>query len=202
MEILSFTSKEAKEILNHEGVLAFPTETVYGFGFRWDSPLAYDRLCKIKNRRPDKPIAVMTGTTFDLSQFFEISPRAKKVMDAFLPGPLTCLVKAKENAPTQTHLGTFVAGIRIPNKKELLSFLNDLPYPLQVTSANRSGEPALKDFKDVYDLFLNEPLVEGMIEGECQSGTPTTVVDLQGDSPLVIRQGEITKEEIESVFYR
>ncbi len=201
MEILSFQSPEAKEILEKGYVLALPTETVYGLGVIWDSKEAYERLCQAKNRRPDKPIAVMTGKNFDLSIYFEISPQAKKVMDHFLPGPLTCLVKAKPTAPEQTHLGTYVAGIRIPEKEELLDFLDFLGHPLQVTSANISGDPAICDFNDVYATFENCPLVKGIIKGNCQSGTPTTVVDLTGDKPVVIRQGEITKEEIEKVFF-
>ena len=84
MEILSFQSPEAKEILEKGYVLALPTETVYGLGVIWDSKEAYERLCQAKNRRPDKPIAVMTGKNFDLSIYFEISPQAKKVMDHFL----------------------------------------------------------------------------------------------------------------------
>lgn len=200
MEIISFTSSLAKEFLDKHLVLALPTETVYGLGVKWDSSEAYERLCQVKNRRPDKPIAVMAGTNFDLGKYFEISPRAKKVMNHFLPGPLTCLVKAKDIAPEQTHLGTFIAGIRIPDKKELLDFLNGLNYPLQVTSANISGQQALVHFNDVYDLFKDEPLVGGIIKGSCDSGRPTTVVDLTGDKIKVIRQGEITKEEIEAVF--
>lgn len=201
MEILSFQSPEAKGIVKKGYVLALPTETVYGLGVAWDDKQAYERLCQAKNRRPDKPIAVMAGKNFDLIKYFEISPNAKKVMDHFLPGPLTCLVKAKANAPEQTHLGTFVAGIRIPDKKELLDFLDSLGHPLQVTSANISGQPAQEDFNDVYATFENCPLVQGIIKGTCQSGTPTTVVDLTGEAPVIIRQGEITKEEIDKVFY-
>ena len=70
-----------------------------------------------------------------------------------------------------------------------------------MTSANISGDPAICDFNDVYATFENCPLVKGIIKGNCQSGTPTTVVDLTGDKPVVIRQGEITKEEIEKVFF-
>lgn len=202
MKILNSFSFEAKDVLDEDMVLALPTETVYGVGIRWNSPLAYERLCECKRRRPDKPIAVMVGQKFDLSEYFEISENAKRVMDKFLPGPLTCLVKAKENAPEQTHLGTYIAGIRIPDKKELLEFLNSLPYPLQVTSANISGQPSLKEFSDVYDVFKDSKEVKAIVKGECLSGTPTTVVSLMGDKPVVIRQGEITQKQIDDVFYK
>ena len=200
MKILSFESFEAKDILENGYVLALPTETVYGVGVRWDDMKAYQRLAACKRRNPEKPIAVMTGRKFDLSRYFEITPQAKKVMDRFLPGPLTCLVKAKDDAPWQTHLGTKVAGIRIPDKKELVDFLDTLDWPLQVTSANISGQPSTKEFEDVKKIFSEDENVQGIIRGTCDSGTPTTVVSLIGDRPVVIRQGEITLEQIEEVF--
>lgn len=201
MKTLTFKSIEAKEILLNEGVLALPTETVYGLGIRWDSEKAYDDLFAIKKRKPDKPVAVMISNHFDLDKHFDISSNAKKVMNKFLPGPLTCLVKVK-NVPYQAHLGTNIAGIRMPGSKELLDFLDFVEVPLQVTSANLSGEPAIKDFNLVYKTFSNDSRVQGIIKGECNSGTPTTVVDLTKDRPVVIRVGEISLEDIEEAFYK
>lgn len=201
MKILSFEDKEAREIVEDGYVLALPTETVYGVGVRFDDEEAYERLCKAKNRRPEKAIAVMCSSSFPLDKYFEISEGAKRVMDKFLPGPLTCLVKAKESAPYQTHLGTGIAGIRIPAKEELLSFLSSLPFALQVTSANISGEPATAEFSEVYETFKDKEEVHGIVKGTCQSGTPTTVVDLTKEKPIIIRQGDITMEEIEKTFY-
>lgn len=201
MKTLTFKSIEAKEILLNNGVLALPTETVYGLGIRWDSEKAYDDLFSIKKRKPDKPVAVMLSNHFDLDKHFDISSNAKKVIDKFLPGPLTCLVLVKD-VPYQAHLGTNVAGIRMPGSKELLDFLDLVGVPLQVTSANLSGEPAIKEFTKVYETFKNDGRVQGIIKGECNSGTPTTVVDLTKDKPVVIRVGEISLKDIEDVFYR
>ncbi len=201
MNVLSFQSEEAKEILKKGSVLALPTETVYGLAVKWDDEEAYKRLCAAKRRSPEKPIAVMVGTKFDLSEYFEISPATKRVMDHFLPGPLTCLVKAKKNAPFQSHLGTYVAGIRIPQKKELLDFIDALGFPLQVTSANISGEKATALFAEVSSTFENTPSVEGIIKGECDSGMPTSVVSFTGSEPILLRQGEITKDEIDDVYF-
>ncbi len=202
MKKLTFQDEEAKKIVEGGYVLALPTETVYGLGVRFDDENAYERLCKAKNRRPDKAIAVMCSANFPLEQYFEISEGARRVMDRFLPGPLTCLVKAKENAPYQTHLGTHIAGIRIPDKKELLDFLSSFPFALQVTSANMSGEKATPDYEDVLRIFRDSEEVKGIVKGTCKSGTPTTVVDLTKEKPIVLREGEITLSEIESVFYK
>ncbi len=197
----SFSDPRAKDILLQGEVLALPTETVYGVGVRFDDENAYQRLCQCKGRSPSKPIAVRCGPDFPLDDYFLLTPAIKRVRKKFLPGPLTVLVKAKESAPYQTHLGTFVAGIRIPGKKELLDFLSSLPFALQVTSANRSGSPALKDRKNVIEVFKDSPLVKAIVEGKCESGTPTTVVSLVGDSPLIIRQGDVKKEEINRAFF-
>ncbi|MFA6624214.1 MAG: L-threonylcarbamoyladenylate synthase [Bacilli bacterium] len=202
MDILEFTDEKARKIVEDGYVLALPTETVYGLGVRWDSEEAYERLVKAKNRRPDKPIAVMCSKDFDLSPYFVITPGIKRVMDKFLPGPLTVLVKTKDEAPNQSHLGTFVAGIRIPGKKDLLDFLSSLPFPLQVTSANLSGEPATSSFDEVYNIFKDTKDVEGIVKGTCKSNVPTTVVSLLDDEVKVIRQGEIKEEDIRKAYYQ
>lgn len=200
MEIINFNDTKAKELLIDNQVIALPTETVYGLGIRFDSQLAYDRLCKAKKRNPDKAIAIMCSLHFDFDKYFEISLKAKKVMNYFLPGPLTCLVKARENTPYQCHLGTFIAGIRVPEKEELLSFLSSLEFPLQVTSANISGQSSIKEFDDVYNVFKDNPYVKAIIKGKCESGTPTTVVDLSKNEPILIRQGDITIDEILKIY--
>ena len=200
MQVLNDFSLAAKKILDEEYVLALPTETVYGVGIKWDSQLAYERLVKCKNRRPDKPIAVMCGRNFEFEKYFEITPVIKKVMKKFLPGPLTILVKVKDEAPYQTHLGTKVAGIRIPNEKNLLTFLDSLPYALQVTSANISGKPSTKDSNEVYKIFENSNDVKGIVLGKCESGIPTTVVSFVNDIPIIIREGEIKLEDINKVI--
>ncbi len=202
MDILSFKDSEAKQILDHGYVLALPTETVYGLGVRWDDKEAYERLAKSKNRRPSKPIAVMTGDDFDLDKYFVITPAIRRIINRFLPGPLTILVKTKETAPFQTHLGTNIAGIRIPGKKDLLEFLKSLPFPLQVTSANISGQPATSSFDEVKKIFDKSEDVKGIVKGECISSVPTTVVDLTQDKPIVIREGEVKLNEIQEEFFK
>lgn len=199
MKKLSF-GDEAKRILTDGYVLALPTETVYGLGVRWDDEAAYKRLYEAKLRKPTKPIAVMCGTNFNLDAHFEISDGAMRVIKKFLPGPLTVLVKAKSNVPFQAHLGTNVVGIRIPGKKELLDFLETLPFPLQVTSANISGKPPLTKCEDVIQAFELNENIKGIVEGDCESSIPTTVVDLTGEKPVVIRKGEILEDEINETF--
>lgn len=195
MDIISFDDR-ARRIIDEGNILALPTETVYGLGVRWDSQVAYEKLCAAKKRRPSKPIAVMCGRHFVLEDWLNVSPIARKVIDHFLPGPLTILLKAKKNVPFQAHLGTGIVGLRMPMKTDLLEFLDSLPYPLQVTSANLSGFPATGDMDKVISDFDGLDDVRAIVSGKCISNIPTTVVDMTSDRPVLIRQGEISLDDI------
>lgn len=200
MKTYQFADQEIIDIAKSEEVFLLPTETVYGIGVRWDSQTGYEKLVKAKNRRPDKPIAVMVGTKFNLEEWAYLSDPIRRVIQEFLPGPLTVLVKAKENVPYQATLGSGVMGVRIPGSQTLLSFLNQVNVPLQVTSANISGEPATSDYESAKAVFESNVDVRGIIQGECSSKVPTTVVDLTGEEPKLVRAGEIKIADIEKVW--
>ncbi len=201
MDIIAFDDERAVKTLLDHRILAIPTETVYGLAVMWDDPLAYERLVASKRRRPDKAIACMCSEDFDFQKYFQIDERIERVMKAFLPGPLTVLVRAKETTPFQSHLGTNVCGIRVPGKEDLLAFLRKVRKPLQVTSANISGHPPLHEWKDVYDQFHEDESIPCLVKGNCDSDIPTTVVDLTGDEPVLIRQGEIRLDSIKEIYY-
>lgn len=201
MDIIDFDDDRAITALKNHQVIALPTETVYGLGVYWDDEEAYEKLVSCKKRRPDKAIACMCAEDFDFDSFFVLNERIKRVMKNFLPGPLTILVKAKDKAPFQSHLGTGICGIRIPDKKELLAFLKKAGKPLQVTSANLSGEPPLHDYDKVYAKFQDDNRVSCLIQGECRSAIPTSVVDLTGEEIRLVRQGEIRLEQIKEIYY-
>lgn len=200
MEILKFTDMRAKDLVEKGEVILLPTETVYGIGVRFDSETGYEHLLACKHRRPDKPIAVMAGRKMDLESYFVLNDGIRRVIGKFLPGPLTLLLKAKDLAPYQTHLGTKVCGLRIPGSEALLSFLDSLSVPMQVTSANLSGHPSATDFKTAYEIFKDEPLVKAIIEGECHSKVATTIIDFTKEEPKLVRQGELSYDEVSQVY--
>lgn len=200
MDVISFDDDRARRIIDEGNILALPTETVYGLGVRWDSMPAYEKLCAAKNRRPSKPIAIMCGRNFAIENWLEVTPSSRKVIEKSLPGPLTILLKAKKNVPFQAHLGTGIVGLRIPMKTDLLEFLDSLPYPLQVTSANISGFSATGDMDKVISDFDGSVDVKAIVKGECVSNIPTTVVDMTGDKPVLIRQGEILLDDIKKAI--
>ncbi|MFA6830153.1 MAG: L-threonylcarbamoyladenylate synthase [Bacilli bacterium] len=201
---LSFNDEKAVEDLRNGFVVALPTETVYGFAIRWDSFEALKTLCEGKGRDINKPISIMVGTNFDINSYFEISAGARKVIDEFLPGPLTVLLKPKSQVPSQVvskNSSSALVGVRIPDSPDLLSFLNKLEFPLQVTSANESGEPPLLTFAEIDKQFTGIKGFRSGINGPVGSGCPTTVVDLSGEKPEVRRLGQITQEEIDKAFF-
>lgn len=190
---------KAAEVLLKEEVLAFPTETVYGVGVVYDSKLAFDRLVSLKKRPPNKPFALMCSSLEEASSFTCLSPKAKAVMKAFLPGELTLLCKVKPGLPDWVTLGTSVIGIRVPASTFVLDLLKKVGKPCLVTSANRSGEPTSTSFEETLGIFKDE--VGGIVEGKCVSMVPTTIVDVSNiDSIKLIRQGTIPFIEVEKVF--
>ncbi len=199
MKLVEFESAELKKDIESGNVVAFPTETVYGLGIRWDSPQAFLKLTSVKQRAINKPVSVMCGTKFPLKDYFVIDSKAQRIITKYLPGPLTILLKAKANVPWQTHLGTGVVGIRIPKFDKLLNLLNDLNYPLQVTSANFSSEPPLYNCNSVISTFSDQPLVTCVVDGKCDSFIPTTIISLV-DGIKLIRQGELSFDEIVKEF--
>lgn len=201
MKRLNFESEDIIQALSSDYVIALPTETVFGFGIRWDSLKAYQNLIDLKRRPFSKPIAVMCSDKFDLDQYFVIDEGTRRLIKRFLPGPLTILVKAKDNCPYQTHLNTFVAGIRIPGDDKLLALLRKLPFPLQVTSANLSSHPPILDAIEIEKEFKNEEKLYGTIFAECGKSLPTTVCSTNGGKISIIREGTVTKELIEEVYY-
>lgn len=189
----------AKEsLLNHE-VISFPTETVMGLGVYYDDDIAYHRLNEIKRRPEDKPYTLMLAKKEDIGLFGVINERIKRIIDKFMPGPLTILISPKNDIPSYvTHNGPTL-GVRIPTNKEALTLLEIVGKPLLVPSANRSGEKPALSSDEVKEIFLDE--IKIVIDGKCISGKPSTIVNLTQDEPILIREGSITFKEIMDVWH-
>lgn len=199
MEILSLKEiNEAASVLLNEDVLGFPTETVYGVGVVFDSKVAFERLVNLKRRSPDKPFAMMCESLDEAFNYIDVSPKAKKLMNHFLPGELTVLVKAKPELPEWVTLGTGVIGIRVPDSSYVKSLIKKVGKPLLVTSANKSGEPTTKVFEEVVEVFDGE--LKAIVEGKCESLIPTTIVNLSKDSLSLVREGPIPFDTIKKFW--
>lgn len=190
--------KNALEALNDHQVIAFPTETVFGLGVFFDDEKAYQLLNEIKRRKEDKPYTMMLDSTNKISDYAYLDEKYLPIINKYMPGSLTILLKSKSNVPAYVTHNTGVIGIRIPSNKEALELLKYVKKPLLVPSANRRDEkPALND-EEVKAIFDDE--VKAIIKGKAIGGLPSTIIDLTGEQIKIVREGPISIEELNSLI--
>ena len=198
MEMLEKSQyKKASKILQNGGLIAFPTETVYGLGVIFDNEQSYERLINVKRRPPDKPFTLMCGSLDDIKKYAYVNELAQKLTDAFMPGQFTIILKAKENLPRWVVSKEGNVGIRISDDKFVQNLIIETGKPLLVPSANRSGESPCHTSNEVKDSLGND--LDAIIIGESVSNIPSTIVFVD-DSVHIIRLGEISESEIKNVI--
>ena len=189
--------KKASKILQNGGLIAFPTETVYGLGVVFDNEQSYERLINVKRRPPEKPFTLMCGSLDDIKKYAYVNELAQKLIDAFMPGQFTIILKAKENLPRWVVSKEGNVGIRISDDKFVQNLIIETGKPLLVPSANRSGESPCHTSNEVKDSLGND--LDAIIIGESVSNIPSTIVFVD-DSVHIIRLGEISESEIKNVI--
>lgn len=188
--------KIVDDLLNGE-VVGFPTETVYGLAIVYDSKKAFDKLYEIKNRSINKPISMMVANKDILKSVAYVDENSQKVIDSFMPGAVTIILKAKEDLPYFVTFNQDTIGVRIPTNDVAINILKSVNKPLLVTSANISSEPSLIKANDVYNKFNG--LIASFIDEDAINGVSSTVVDVRNDIK-VYREGPISKNDIEKVL--
>jgi len=194
---------EAIEALRAGGVVAVPTDTVYGIAVALDTPGGIERLFAAKQRRPDKAIALLLADVEQASAIGALTPAATALARAFWPGGLTLVVPRRADVPLPAALtGGELApgaiptvGLRVPDHEAPRALALALG-PLPTTSANRSGEPELRD-ADAIDAELGEALELILDGGPAAGGPASTVVDCTGPEPVIRRAGAIPAADIE-----
>lgn len=199
-KILQFNENEACDLLLKGEVLAFPTETVYGLGALASRKESLDKLVSIKNRPADKPFTLMCSNITQIVQYAEVDSKAINIMKSLMPGELTLLLKARKGVPSWVDLGSGVIGVRIPDSQEVIDLIDKVGEPLLVSSANISGHDVCKNFDEVTECFNGK--IAGIVKGETKSNLPSTIVDLTGNNPKLIRQGSLSLEEIQKASQR
>ncbi len=190
--------EKACSILRNHQVVCFPTETVMGLGVLYNDFKAYQKLNEVKERPEDKPYTMMVKSTEDIEKFAYVDEATQRVIDFFMPGSLTLLLKAKENVPSYVTHNTGIIGIRIPTNKEALALLKAIDEPLLVPSANKSGQKPAFNSDEAKQIFGEE--VGAYIEGSSISDVPSTIVDLTKDQPVLIRKGPLSFEGIKAIY--
>lgn len=187
-----------KSALNDSKVIAFPTETVMGLGVLFDDEKAYQLLNQIKRRPEDKPYTMMLGDEKDIDKYAYLSQRDKKIVEAFMPGPVTLLLKSKDNVPNFVTHGTGIIGIRVPDNKDIREMINYVDKPLLVPSANRSGDKPLVNYQDVIKEFGDE--LAYVVKENAGNSKPSTIIDLTHEDVKILREGPISLRDIERIL--
>lgn len=190
----------AVEVLRRGGLVAFPTETVYGLGADALNEEAVRKIFEAKGRPPDNPIIVHVGNMEQVYSLVEdVPPDAERLMEAFWPGPLTLIFYKSPIVSDIVTGGSPKVGIREPQNKIALTLLNLFGRPIAAPSANASGRPSptkaehvIEDLGDKVDLIIDG--------GDVSFGVESTVLDITTDPPVLYRPGACPKEEIEKVL--
>ena len=192
--------EEAAEIIREGGLVAFPTETVYGLGADALRPEASKKIYAAKGRPSDNPLIVHISKFADLESIAkEVPPEAKVLADAFWPGPLTMIVWKNDRVPYETTGGMDTVAIRMPNHKTALALIEKSGCLIAAPSANTSGRPSPTEAAHVaQDLDGKIPLI--LDGGPVGIGIESTIVDLSEEVPMILRPGYITKEMLEAAL--
>lgn len=184
-------------VLRAGGLVAFPTDTVYGVGAILGDSAAVESIREAKGRPSEKPIPVLVSSWDNVPGLAETTSRTRRLAAAFWPGPLTLILRSHPGLPSAVESGGTV-GIRAPDHPAALALLREAG-PLAVTSANRSGNPDPVTADDVMAALGGriDLVVDG---GACPGGRPSTVVDCTGGDPKILRQGPVGLEAILAVW--
>ena len=188
------------QMIEKSGVVAFPTETVYGLGASALDPKGIEKIFIAKGRPSDNPLIVHITRTEEVFQLVQSVPeKAIRLMKAFWPGPLTMIFKKEKIIPDIVTAGGDTVGIRMPDHPVAKALIEISGVPLVAPSANASGKPSPTMARHVWDDL--EGKIHGIIDGgSCAVGIESTVIDMTEEPPMLLRPGGITQKMIESVI--
>ena len=192
--------KIAAEVIKDGGLVAFPTETVYGLGANALNQTAVANVYAAKGRPSDNPMIVHIADEKGFTELTDLMTEdIKKMMSNFWPGPLTMVVPAKDIVPKRTTGGLDTVAIRMPVEKIARDLIKYSGFPIAAPSANLSGKPSPTTFEHVKDDM--DGRIDCILIGpDCEVGIESTVVDMTGDVPMILRPGIITKEDSEEAL--
>lgn len=190
---------KAGEIIRNGGIVAFPTETVYGLGSNAYNEAAVKKIFAAKGRPSDNPLIVHLASADDVGSVArEIPENAKKLLCAFAPGPMTLILKKQPNIPDSVTAGLDTVGVRIPSDETARAFIKAAGVPIAAPSANISGKPSpTKAEHAIADL--NGKVDAIICGGNSLVGVESTIIDVTGEVPVILRPGGITAEDITAV---
>jgi L-threonylcarbamoyladenylate synthase len=186
-------------ILKNGGLVAFPTDTVYGLGACFNNLNAVERIYKLKQRPRNIALPLLLANESQIEDVAEkVPPVAWLLIHRFLPGGLTIVLTKAKSVPDAVTGGGETVAVRIPAHPVPIALIKGLGEPIIGTSANVSGRPSALTADEVRSQFSDR--IELVIDaGKCGGGRESTIIDVTGDAPKILREGAISKKELEQV---
>ena len=198
--VLTESPKVAAEFIKNGGVVAFPTETVYGLGANVFNEKTVAKIFEAKRRPNDNPLIAHVGNLEQIESLVrEITPNAQRFIEAFFPAPLTLVLPKAERVPLIATANLETIGVRMPRNEIAQEFLKYCETPVVAPSANLSGKPSPTDWRAVYEDLNSR--IDCILQGEMtEIGLESTVVDCTTEIPLVLRSGAVTLEQLRKII--
>lgn len=189
----------AAKIILRGGLVAFPTETVYGLGANVFDEKALESIFTAKMRPPDNPLIVHIAEITQIDELSSsVNSNARRFIDKFFPGPLTLVLKKKASVPAIASAGLDTIGVRMPSNKIAADLLRKCGTPIAAPSANLSGKPSPTTWSAVFEDL--DGRIDCILKGEpTVIGVESTVVDCSENIPVLLRKGSITFSELQRV---
>ena len=182
--------KEIHKVLDNDGLIIFPTDTVYGIACNAFSDKAINKLFQAKKRDFNKPIGVLTDSLPKINLVVSnINEKEKELIKKYFPGNLTIIFDKKEDVSDLLTSNQKTIGVRIPNHEIALKILKSYPYPLATSSANLSNAKEVTEIKDIYDIFKDS--VDIFIDGGVCKDIPSTIIRVEEDKIHILREGSL-----------
>lgn len=200
METIRFSKMDTDKIirtLREGGIVAFPTDTVFGLACLMEKN-AIDKVYDAKGRSFDKPLPMMCNSLAMIRENAYVSEKAERIIDRFVPGPLTLIFRKKENVEDYVTMGKETIGIRVPDDEFILDLITRLGEPILVTSANLSGEASLTGWEDV--LSSLDKRIDAIVCEDARGEAASTILDMTEEEIRVLREGPISFKEIQEIF--
>lgn len=192
--------QEAAQLLRSGALVAIPTETVYGLGANALDADAVRRIYEAKGRPSNNPLIIHVPSSAWLERYCEEVPElAHRLAEHFWPGPLTMILKARSVVPKATTGGLDTVAVRCPAHPVALAIIEAAGVPIAAPSANTSGRPSCTSAAHVLEDMNGK--IQGIVDGgECAVGVESTIIDLTGDAPCLLRPGGMPLEALEEVL--
>lgn len=198
MKVLQETDvREIAEILKRDGTVSVATDTVYGVCARMDSIAAQENLREVKHRPKTKAFPLMCSDADMIASVAYIPANAGKLIKALMPGPVTLVLRKKENVPDFVNGGMETLALRMASSEFLKKLIREVGCPLYMTSANESGRPVCTSVSEIMEAC---PGLDAAVEGQPSFEEASTIIDCSTDEIRILRQGPVDESQIRQIL--